>query len=283
VAGKDYVAIARSRITTPTKAERMPRLFIYARNKKGKTRFCATAPDVLILDPEDGTKHEKRANPNVWPVDSWQDVHDAIGFLRSRHNRSPITGKPYQWCAWDGCTKIYGKALNFVRSAEGMADLMKKPSAQIDRRLFGNANKLIEEAVTQAHALRDIGLIFTAQERIVEVTMMEDFGDDEDVAPTAWAYVTDMPKGARRPFYEVCDVIGRMYVVRGEFTRVKRFRKGDRIVEREVPTSTQRRLWIGPHEMYDTGYRSEHELPDFIKNPTVDSLVTAIRTGKVDE
>lgn len=283
MAGKDYLAIARKRITTPTRAPRAPRLFVYGRHKKGKTWFSASAPDVLILDPEDGTKQETRRDPNVWPVDTWEDVHDAIGFLRSRSNKSPITGRPYQWCAWDGCTKIHAKCLNYVRNSEGMKDLMSKPSATIDRRLFGQANKLIEEAVTQAHALRDIGLIFTAQERAVEVTMMEDFGDDEDVAPTAWAYVTDMPKGARRPFYEICDVIGRMYVVRGDFTRIKRFRKGDRIIEKEVPTTKERRMWIGPHDMYDTGYRSNYELPDFIKNPTVDSLVTAIRTGKVED
>jgi hypothetical protein len=278
---KDYMAIARRRIKSSNQSTRMPRVLVYARNKKGKTRLSTSAPDVLMLDPEDGTKHEKKANPDTWPIDTWEDLHDVAGFLKSRSNKSPITGRPYQWVSWDGCTRICQIALNYIRSQEAEKDLMRKPGA-VDRRDYGRANKLIEEAVHQFHALRDIGVIFTAQERMVEITSMEDFGDDEDATPVAYAYVPDMPKGARSVFNGVVDVIGRLYIVRGDFTITKRFRRGDRVIEKEVPTTVQRRLWIGPHDMYDTGYRSGYELPDFIKNPTIPSLVTAMQQGKVD-
>lgn len=278
---KDYYAIARAKITTPTKSARKPRLFVYARNKKGKTRFSTSAPNVLILDPEDGTREERRTNPDVWPIEKWEDLHDAAGFLRSKANKSPITGKPYEWCSWDGCTAISSIALNFIRSQEMERDLMRKPS-DVKIQDYGRSNKMIEEAVNLFHGLRNIGIIFTAQERMVEIKNMEDI-DDEEAAPAAYMYVPDLPKGARAPFNRVVDVIGRLYVVRGDdLTVPKRFRKGDgTIVTKEVPSKTQRRLWIGPHDMYDTGYRSDFQLPDFIKNPTVGSLVRAMREGKV--
>jgi len=275
---KDYTAIARARITTPSRSTRMPRIFVYGRNKKGKTRFSTSAPDVLILDPEDGTKEEKRSDPDTWPVSTWEDLHDAAGFLKSRSNKSPITGRPYQWCSWDGTTRIANIALNFIRSQEGERDLSRKPS-DVKIQDYGKANKLIEEAVHQFHALRNIGLVFTAQERMVEIANMEDFGDDDEATPAGYMYVPDLPKGARAPFNQVVDVIGRIYVVRGDFTTTKRFRKDGKVFTREVPNKMERRLWIAPHEMYDTGYRSGFVLPDYIKNPTVPVLVTAIREG----
>lgn len=280
---KDYTSIARARITNPNKVSRMPRFFIYARNKKGKTRFCTTAPNVLILDPEDGTREETKVNPDVWPVHTWEDIHDAAGFLKSRSNKSPITGQPYKWCAWDGTTRICGISLNFIRNQEQQRDLSRKPT-DVKIQDYGKSNKMIEAALHEFHALRDIGLIFTAQERMIEIANMEDYDEDEDATPAGYMYVPDLPKGARGAFNGIVDLIGRIYVVRGDdLTTIKRFRDKatGNIIEKEVPTRIQRRLWVAPHEMYDTGYRSGFELPDFMKNPTVPTLVRAMREGKV--
>jgi uncharacterized membrane protein (UPF0127 family) len=251
---------------------------VYAKNKKGKTRFCTTAPDVLILDPEDGTAREKRRDPDTWPVDTWEDLVDAAGFLKSRSNKSPITGKPYRWCAWDGATRIGQIAVNFIRSQEAIRDLSRKPS-DIKIQDYGRANKMIEEAVHQFHALRDIGLIFTAQERMVEIANMEDLADDTEATPAGYMYVADLSKGARTPFNQVCDVIGRLYVVRGEFTRTRNVRRGGVVQAVEVPSTTERRLFVGVHDMYDTGCRTDYDLPDYFANPTVPALVSAMREG----
>lgn len=280
MAGKDYTAIAKRRITNPATSVRSPRLFIYGRNKKGKTRFCTSAPNVLILDPEDGTEREKKTNPDTWPVDTWEDLVDAAGFLKSRANKSPITGKPYEWCAWDGTTRIAKIALNFIRSQEQARDLTRKPT-DVKIQDYGRANTMISEAVHQFHALRSIGLIFTAQERMVEIANMDDLGEDDEATPAGYMYVPDLPKGARSPFNEVVDLIGRVYVVRGDFTEIRRVRSGGVVKEKEITTTAQRRVYIGPHEMYDTGYRSDFVLPPFIINPTVTKLVTAMHEGKV--
>jgi hypothetical protein len=96
-------------------------------------------------------------------------------------------------------------------------------------------------------------------------------------------YVPDLSPGARSPLNRVVDLIGRIYVVRGDFTVKRRVKQGDKIVTKEVETKIQRRLYVGPHEMYDTGYRSSFELPDFIKEPTVAAVNRALREGKVTE
>jgi AAA domain-containing protein len=279
VAGKDYAAIARKRIHRVGESERMPRLLVYGRNKKGKTRFCATAPNVLILDPEDGTTAETKLNPDVWPVTQWQDIEDAYGALKSGI-KSPKTNKPYEWLALDGMTRILSMAISFVSRQQMERDLSRQPG-QVDQRTYGQANKMIEGMLHNFHSLRSIGMVITCQERMLVVDNMEDLDGDDDATPASYMYVPDLSPGSRSPLNQIVDVIGRIYVVRGDFTTKRRYRGSDGNVKtKEVPTRTQRRLWVGPHEMYDTGYRSDYELSDFIVNPTVPTVVRAMREGK---
>lgn len=277
---KDYGAIARAKITSAGSG-RMPRYLVYGRNKKGKTRFCATAPNVLIADPEDGTIAETHLNPDVWPVTQWTDLDEIYNAVKGGV-KSPKTGQPYKWIALDGMTRMLSMALDFVSNQQAERDLTRKPG-QIDQRTYGQANKMIEATLHNFHSLRNVGLILTAQERVVEIENMEDLGEDEDAAPASFMYVPDLTKGARAPLNQVVDVIGRIYVVRGDFETRRRVKQGDKVVVKTATVHTQRRLFVGPHEMYDTGYRSGFTLPDFIKEPTVTSLGRALREGKVTD
>lgn len=277
---KDYKAIARSKIARPGTG-RKPRYLIYGRNKKGKTRFCATAPDVLIADPEDGTTAETKLDPDVWPVVKWEDLDDIYNAVKGGVV-SPKTGQPYQWVALDGMTRMLSMAIDFVSKQQAERDLTRDPK-QTDQRTYGQANRMIEAMLHNFHSLRNVGLIFTAQERVVEIENMEDLGDDDDATPASFMYVPDLTKGARAPLNQVVDVIGRIYVVRGEFEVKRRVKVGEKTVLKTSQVNTQRRLWIGPHEMYDTGARTGFNLPDFIKEPTVASVNRAMREGKVTE
>lgn len=280
MASRDYAAIAKAKIAKPGNA-RMPRLLVYGRNKKGKTRFCATAPNVLICDPEDGTIAETKLNPDVWPITQWSDLDEVYQFLKAG-GKSPSTGQPYQWVALDGMTKMLSMAIDFVSAQQAEKDLSRHPK-QTDQRTYGQANRMLEGLLDNFHSLQNIGIIITTHERVVEIDNMEDLGDDEDASPTAYQYVPDLTKGARAPLNRVVDLIGRIYVVRGDFTIKRRVRSGGKVIEKEVETKIQRRLFVAPHEMYDTGYRSGYSLPDFIKEPTVASVIKAMREGKVTE
>jgi hypothetical protein len=171
-------------------------------------------------------------------------------------------------------------AIDFVSAQQAERDLTRKPN-QVDQRTYGQANRMIESMLHNFHSLRNVGLVFTAQERVVEIENMEDMGDDDDATPASFMYVPDLTKGARAPLNQVVDVIGRIYVVRGEFELKRKIKRDGKIVTKTVQTTTQRRLFVGPHEMYDTGVRTGFELPDFIKEPTVASVVRAMREGKV--
>lgn len=280
MAGKDYAAIARSKIIRPGTG-RMPRYLIYGRNKKGKTRFCATAPDVLICDPEDGTVAETKLDPDTWPIDTWTDLDEVYHAVKGGV-KSPKTGRPYKWVALDGMTRMLSMAVDFVTNQMAERDLTKKPADLDQRRVYGRANKMIEGMLHNFHSLRTVGIVFTASERMVEIENMEDLGDDEEATPSSFMYVPDLSPGARSPLNQVVDVIGRIYVVRGDFERKVRVVREGKTVVKTIQSKIQRRLFVAPHEMYDTGYRSGFSLPDYLKEPTVASLGRALREGKTE-
>jgi hypothetical protein len=252
---KDYSAIAKSKIRKPSQAPpRGKSILIYARNKKGKTRFCATAPNVLILDPERGTDEYTKLDPDVWPIDRWEDLDEVYKFLRGgKHS--------YEYVAFDGMTRFSNMALRFVMAQAEEHDLSRKPG-MVQQRDYGKSGELMKGLMYNFHNL-DVGTIYTAQERQVE----GEFGEeDDDAEAIATQYVADLPKGVRAAVNGIVDVIGRLYTIRTE--------------DNEGKTVIRRRLWIAPSPVYDTGYRSDYKLPEYLSNPTVPRLVDLIEGNK---
>src|SRR5215471_984303 len=58
---------------------------VYARPKVGKTRFCATAPNVLIIDcDEKGTDSTRDdINPETIRITTWAEINDIYWYLQS--------------------------------------------------------------------------------------------------------------------------------------------------------------------------------------------------------
>jgi hypothetical protein len=259
MAGKDYAKIAASKIRRPSQSSRKPRILVYGRNKKGKTRFAASAPDVLILDPESGTEGLTKTNPNVWPVDSWQEFDDAYQFLK-------LDKHPYKWVCVDGLTRFSNMSLRFVMGMEEERDLSRKPG-MVQKQDYGKSGELLKGMLWNFHSL-NMGVIYTAQERAMEIEDDPDT-EDGDAEAVSMMYVPDLPKGARSAVNSIVDVIGRIYTVRLDHP------------QKEDVKVVQRRLWLAPHVAYDTGYRSDYTLPDYLKGPTVPKLVQLLREGKV--
>jgi hypothetical protein len=247
----DYKAIAAKRITRPAEQTRRPKLLIYGRNKKGKSTFISTAgvDKVLYLDPERGTDEMKTTNPHVWHFERWEDIDDYYQYLRGGDH-------PYTWAGIDGLTKMSNMALNYVMRVAEERSLDRQPG-MVQQRDYGKAGELMKLMLTQFHNL-PMGVVFTAQERMIEASDAEE--DEESEAASAM-YVPDLPKGVRSSVNALVDVIGRLYTVK-------------------VDDKPERRLWIGDSNKYDTGYRSDFELPPFIRKPTIPKLVRLIRTGK---
>lgn len=258
--GKDYQAIAASKITRPSKSKRAPRIFVYGRNKKGKTTFGASGgqAETLIIDPEEGTEGMVKRDPHVWPITAWPEIDDAYNFLK-------LGKHPYKWVSVDGLTKFSNMALRYVMHQEEERDLARQPG-MVQQRDYGKSGELMKGMLNNFHSLR-MGVVFTAQERTVEVTDDPE-GDDEDAETSSLIYVPDLPRGVRSSVNQIVDVIGRLYTVKVEHPKSPDVRV------------LQRRLWVEPHIAYDTGYRSDYRLPPFIKSPTVPKLVQLLREGK---
>lgn len=261
----DYKALAQKYIVRPSNVKRMPRLLVYSRNKKGKTTFALSVgvDNILILDPEHGTDEFKKKDPHVWHIETMQDMENAYEFLRHVNEcQTCETPHPFTWVAVDGLTKISNIGLKRVMRLEEEKSLTRIPGL-VQQRDYGKGGELMKDMLAKFHNLPQ-GIVFTAQERQIGAADSEE--DDDLEESTEYQYVPDLAAGVRGAANSIVDVIARIYVVRVD----------------EDPPRAERRLWVGPSEKYDTGYRSDFVLPDMIKNPTIPKLVNLMRTGTIN-
>jgi len=259
MAEKDYNAIARKRIQRPAEIERLPKLHIYSRQKKGKTTFSISGGinETLVLDPEHGTDPMKTKNPHVWHIEKWEDLDEAYNYIR-------LGDHPYRWVSVDGLTKLSQMSLKYTMKLQEERSIDRIPG-QVQQRDYGRAGEVMKTMLTNFHNL-NYGVVFTSQERANEAADSE---EDDDVESEAMEYIPDLPRGVRGYVNSMVDVIGRLYVAKIEHPKDP---------ERMI---AQRRLWIGESVKYDTGYRSDYTLPDMIKAPSIPKLVSLMESGKL--
>jgi hypothetical protein len=265
---KDYLALASSRAHTTSRAQSFRRVFVYARNKKGKTRLGLSAgrDNILVIDPENGTDLMKSLDAFVWPVAKWDDMQEVYGALRTgkltpNHILQGESSTPFIWVSVDGLTRMNNMALKYVMRVREEKDLDSQPGF-VDRRDYGKSGELMKQMILNFHTLK-MHVYYTSQEKMI--TDAGFYDDDEDADNSDAYFVPDLPNAVRGMMNSQAEVIGRLYVVKvdgKEGTEVK-----------------QRRLQIGLHEKYDTGFRSDFALPDMIKRPTLPKLISLIEKG----
>lgn len=257
MAEKDYNAIARKRIHRPASIQRLPKLHIYGRQKKGKTTFSVSAgiDKTLVLDPEHGTDLMKAKNPHVWPIDRWEDMDEAYNYIRGGDHQ-------YEWISVDGLTKLSNMALKYTMRIQEERSIDRIPG-MVQLKDYGKSGEVMKTMLDNFHNLK-YGVIFTSQERMQEGVDSE---EDEDVESEGAEFVPDLPKGVRGHVNSLVDVIGRIYVAK--------------VDQPDGSTKSQRRLWVGETLRYDTGARSDYSLPDMIKVPSIPKLVTLMESGKL--
>lgn len=252
-------------IRAGAKNSRPPRYLVYGRSKQGKTTFACTAPNVLVLDPESGTRGGT-SSVDVYPIEKWQDCDEALKFLRS-------SGHGYDWIAVDGLSRINQMALRHVMRLGEEADLSRVPG-MVQLRDYGRAGELMKGLLMSLHTLPRVGIVCTAQDRMEASDIGDDDILDEDAQIPGARYVPDLPKSVRAAATSLVDCIGRVYSVTVTGIHPK--------TGKEV-TQRQHRLWIGQTEQYDTGYRSAHRgIPDYLRKPSVARLQELLETGKTN-
>jgi hypothetical protein len=263
---KDYVAVAKKHITTPSRLAAHRRILVYGRNKKGKTTFALSSgrAQSLVIDCEHGTDAMLKSDPYVWHLDKWEDIDDIAGAVRTGELSPKRLGlgpeeEPFTWLVPDTLTRFNNLALRRVMRIAEETNLDRIPGL-VDRRDYFKSGELMKEMLMQFHSL-PINICYTAQERMKSVG---GYDEDEDSDDPEYIMVPDLPDAVRGAANSWVEVIGRIYVVR---------------VEVNDKLRPQRRLHVGVNDKYDTGYRSDFVLPDVIRNPTLPKLVQYMTKG----
>lgn len=254
-----------SKITMP--GYYLPTIGIYAPQKVGKSLLSLTAAPqgkLLIIDAQHGTDWmytlPERIRPHVWHVEKWSEWEEAYDFLRNEKHS-------YTWVSNDTINKLHNYALRKVTGSEGDKPL----PAAISQPRRGAAGEHLKLMIDKFRKL-PMGVIFIANERVLEIKA----GDSSDralldseelegittVEETAGEvkWVPDLPNDARKYFVAELDIIGRLFVVPSSNGQ-----RGERL------------LRLGPHALYETGYRSYYKLPETMTKPSIKRLVATIQ------
>jgi len=227
---------------------------VYARPKVGKTRFCATAPKVLLIDcDEKGTDSTRDdTNPHTIRITTWTEINDIYWYLQSGEH-------DFESVAIDTVSGMQTLAMNFVLGDEAARDASRDPD-QPSQRIYQKVTQLMKVQITNFRNL-PMNVIFTAHTRT-----REQGEGEEDIT-----YVTgpNLSPATQSHLLGAVGLIG--YMLKREVT-VKRGEK--RIKVRRV------RMLIGPSDRFETGvrYSALADLP-YIDNPNFSSMLEIIRQG----
>jgi phage nucleotide-binding protein len=229
-------------------------LVIYGRPKTGKTRFAASAPDVLVIDcDEKGTDSTRDdIDPFSTRIETWSELNDVYWYLQSGDH-------DYKSVAIDTVSGLQTICMNFILGDELARDASRDPDMPT-RPLWGKLGQLMRTQITNFRNL-PMNVIFTAHTRTREQ------GEDEDITIITGPNVSP---SIQSHLLGAVGMIG--YLMKREVTVKK---KVDGKTRRRKVSRT--RLLIGPSDRFETGVRYtklkdfEHiEAPDF---PTIYNLI----------
>lgn len=246
------------RIKPASEIEDYLRFLIYGYPKKGKTRLCASAPDVLLVDINDkGTSSTRRdTNPNVFPVSTWSDINDLYWFLESGDHQ-------YKTVALDGITGMQTLCMNFVLGEEKSLDASRDPDLPRGP-TWQKASQMMKTQITNYRNL-PMNVIFTALVRVRSSGDDEGDDDNEEVTITP----NCMPSVASH-LEAAVSIIGYL-TVRKIYVKKKVKVKGGKSKLKKVPV-TRTRLIVGNNERYITGDRTGL-FGEYVDSPDISEML----------
>lgn len=160
----------QSRVLRASEYDQNQNMLIYGRPGAKKTRFCATAPDVLIIDVnEEGTDSVRRdIDPYVIRVYDWEAFLDVYWYA---HEGDHV----FKSFAIDGITGLQGLCMSYVLGERFTMDPSRDPDMP-SRQAWGKVGKIMRDQITNWRNL-PYNVIFTATERARE---MDEDGSDDD-------------------------------------------------------------------------------------------------------
>lgn len=256
LSAKRIKAIER-RIVGIEEASPFVKVLVYGPNGTQKTRFAATAPNVLVVDiNEKGTKSARQfKEARVFHVKKWEDVTYLFWYLRSGNH-------DFESVAIDNLTTLQALCMSHVLKEAGDRDPNKDP-AIASKRDWGKVTELLKPLLLNFRNL-DMHVIFIAQERTE--------GDEDEPL----YHMPDMSRGNRGIATGAVDIIGRTYQKEVRVGKKKGKKKGSEEKHWEA------RMLVGPHEDFITKDRTG-QLPRIVRRPTVPMFIKAARSIEEEE
>jgi hypothetical protein len=221
-------------------------MLIYGKNGKGKTRFVATAPEVLILDVnERGVRSARHSGAHVLYVSRWEDLIYAYWYLRRGEHK-------FKSVAIDTLTMAQQLCMDQVLKEGVDRDPNRDPKMPAMRD-WGKVTESMKSMVLNFRNL-PMHVLFTAQERSVE----NEEGHVEEVT-------VDMSRGNRGIALGAVEIIGRIYQRKARVAGKNRKRE---------TTRWETRMLVGPHEIAVTKDRTG-ALGPVLREPTVPQIMAA--------
>lgn len=237
----DYQSVESQIISVDEQEDNYLKMVVYSRPKVGKTIFCSTAPNVLIIDcNEGGTLSIKGKGSKAYYIRKWEDINLVYWYLaKGKHN--------FKTVAIDTMSSLQKLGLSFVMSEASEQDLNKDPKMP-ERRDWGKLSVIMEDMILQFRNL-SMHVIFTAHER----SRTDDEGDT--------TVTEELTPGAQSVLNGAVDIIGRLYIKESENSKGKKIR--------------ERRMLVGAHEKFVSGDRSG-KLGYIVKNPTFPGILAKV-------
>lgn len=235
------------------------RILAFGRSGVGKTRFAASAPNVLMIDVnEKGTSSVRRDfNPNVFPVEYWEEINDVYWYLAAGDH-------PYESYAIDGITSMQVLCQKFVLGDEISRDASRDPD-MMSRPMWGKVGELMRTQIINFRNLPMNG-VFTALQRTRYV------GDEEDAEDADSMLTPACSPSVAGTLEAAVGVIGWL-TVREVVVKKK---EGEKIKKKRV---RRQRMYLGPSTKYLTKERYG-VLPQHIDKPDLAAMIAMIEEAE---
>ena len=227
-------------------ADPWSKILVYGKNGKGKTRFAATGPDVVLLDiNEKGTKSVRNFPGKVYRARNWEQVTFFYWFLKYGEHR-------FQTAVIDNLTRMQDVCVRKVLREQEDRDPNRPPSMP-EMRTWGKVKELMGPIIMDFRNI-EMHVVFLAQEK-------EDKGPEGEPGRK----VPDITPGTRSIALGAVDIIG--HIFKREVRTIDRATRREEIAWRTL-------LLVGDHEDYESKDRTGN-LPRVVVNPTVPKIIKA--------
>jgi phage nucleotide-binding protein len=155
-----YLDMLMAKITKPETANPYRKVLIYGEPGCGKTTFCGSAPNTLLIDVEKGSITLTGSNTDVMEYVSFAQVDKLVDFLVA----GDAAFSKYETIAFDSLSEMQRRVLDSQLDTTSKTTGTKTYKASWDH--YGPNTQMLRELMSRFRDIPDKNLIVTAQSKM---------------------------------------------------------------------------------------------------------------------